>query len=46
MEDLGDTQEFDKDVLPNASPLDASKNSSNDKGKKYVAEGGDKSKNN
>ena len=46
MEDLEDSQYFDKDALTNTYPLDCGENSSNDEGKEYVAEGGDKSNNN
>ena len=36
MKDLEHTQYFDGDALPNAAPLDAGENSSNDEGDEYV----------
>ena len=46
MEDLGDTQDFDEDAVPDVVPPNAGKNSPDDEGNEYIVEVGVKSNNN
>ena len=46
MEDLGDTQDFDEDAVPDVVPPNAGKNSPDDEGNESIVEVGVKSNNN